>query len=192
MLQIHRLPVLQDNYIWLLHDPATGVTAAVDPAEAEPVLEALDALGWNLTHILNTHHHWDHTGGNLVLKQQTGCQVYGAERDRDQLPGLDVPLKDGDVVELGSLKAQVLGVPGHTLGHIAYWFEADQALFCGDTLFAGSIGRVDLPGGDYETLLSSIRGVLYPFGDAAVVHPGHGPDTTIGHERRSNPFLVQA
>lgn len=154
MLQIHSLLVLEDNYIWLLHDPETGSTAAVDPAEAEPVLEALDDKGWNLTHILNTHHHWDHVGGNLVLKRQTGCQVYGAERDRDQIPGLDVALKEGDAVALGSIRAEVLAVPGHTQGHIAYWFAEEKALFCGDTLFAMGCGR--LLGGTAEQMWASL------------------------------------
>jgi hydroxyacylglutathione hydrolase len=166
MLEIHRLPVLEDNYIWLLHDPATQATAAVDPAEAEPVLEVLDAKGWNLTHILNTHHHWDHTGGNLALKRRTGCKIYGAERDRDQLPGLDVPLNDGDVVELGSIRAQVLAVPGHTQGHIAYWFAEDQALFCGDTLFAIGCGR--LLGGSAEQMWASLDRIRHLPSDTRV------------------------
>jgi hydroxyacylglutathione hydrolase len=154
MLQIHSLLVLEDNYIWLLHDPATKATAAVDPAEAKPVLDALDEKGWTLTHILNTHHHWDHVGGNLVLKQQTGCKVYGAERDRDRIPGLDVALKDGDAVELGRIRAEVLAVPGHTQGHLAYWFAEDKALFCGDTLFALGCGR--LLGGTAEQMWASL------------------------------------
>jgi hydroxyacylglutathione hydrolase len=154
MLQIHPLPVLEDNYIWLLHDPETKATAAVDPAEAEPVLEALDDKGWTLTHILNTHHHWDHVGGNLVLKRQTGCQIYGAERDRDRIPGLDVALREGDAVALGSVWAEVLAVPGHTQGHIAYWFAEDTALFCGDTLFALGCGR--LLGGTAEQMWASL------------------------------------
>jgi hydroxyacylglutathione hydrolase len=166
MLEIHRLPVLEDNYIWLLHDPATQATAAVDPAEAEPVLEVLDAKGWNLTHILNTHHHRDHTGGNLALKRRTGCKIYGAEWDRDQIPGLDVPLKDGDVVELGSIRAQVLAVPGHTLGHIAYWFAGDQALFCGDTLFAIGCGR--LLGGSAAQMWASLDRIRHLPSDARV------------------------
>jgi hydroxyacylglutathione hydrolase len=166
MLEIHRLPVLQDNYVWLLHDPVTGATAAVDPAEAEPVLDRLDKLGWTLSHIFNTHHHWDHTGGNLVLKRQTGCKVYGAERDRGQIPGLDVPLQDGDAVEFGSLRARVLGVPGHTLGHIAYWIEEDQALFCGDTLFAMGCGR--LLGGKAEQMWSSLNRLRQLPGDTRV------------------------
>lgn len=154
MLEIHQILVMEDNYVYLLHDPASGATAAVDPAEAEPVLAALDEKGWHLTHILNTHHHWDHVDGNLALKQRTGCRVYGAERDRGQIPGLDVGLREGDVVELGQIKARVLEVPGHTQGHLAYWFEDDAALFCGDTLFAMGCGR--LLGGSAEQMWNSL------------------------------------
>lgn len=154
MLQIHALPVLQDNYIWLLHDPATKATAVVDPAEAEPVLDVLDERGWSLTHVLNTHHHWDHVGGNLTLKQLTGCTVYGAERDRDRIPGLDIALREGDALALGSIRAEVLEVPGHTQGHLAYWFADDEALLCGDTLFAIGCGR--LLGGTAEQMWSSL------------------------------------
>ncbi len=154
MLDILQIPVLQDNYIYLAHDPVTRATAAVDPAEAAPVLAALDANGWTLTHILNTHHHWDHVGGNLTLKRETRCLVFGAERDRNDIPGLDVGLNEGDMVELGRSRAQVLAVPGHTQGHIAYWFRDDLALFCGDTLFAMGCGR--LLGGTAEQMWHSL------------------------------------
>jgi hydroxyacylglutathione hydrolase len=160
MLEIRQLPVMKDNYVYLLHDPETGATAVVDPAEAEPVLKALDEKGWTLTHILNTHTHWDHVGGNLELKQRTGCRVFGAAQDRDGIPGLDVGLAEGDAVELGRTHAQVLAVPGHTQGHLAYWFRDEQALFCGDTLFAMGCGR--LLGGTAEQLwrsLDRIRGL---------------------------------
>lgn len=154
MLDIHQILVMQDNYVYLLRDPATGATAVVDPAESKPVLAALAQKGWKLTHILNTHHHWDHVDGNLALKQATGCKVYGAARDRGDIPGLDVALDEGDTVELGGIKAQVLAVPGHTLGHLAYWFAADRALFCGDTMFAMGCGR--LLGGTAEQMWNSL------------------------------------
>lgn len=160
MLEIRQIPVMKDNYVYLLHEPETGATAVVDPAEAEPVLEALDEKGWTLTHILNTHPHWDHVGGNLALKQRTGCRVFGAGQDRDSIPGLDVGLAEGDAVELGRTQALVLAVPGHTQGHLAYWFRDEQALFCGDTLFAMGCGR--LLGGTAEQLwrsLDRIRGL---------------------------------
>lgn len=154
MLEIHQIPVLRDNYIHLLHDPETGAAAVVDPAQAEPVLEVLAVRAWTLTHILNTHHHWDHVDGNLTLKRETGCRIFGGERDRGNIPGLDVALKEGDEIALGECRARVLEVPGHTLGHIAYWFREDAALFCGDTLFALGCGR--LLGGSAEQLWRSL------------------------------------
>ena len=142
MLEIVQIPVLQDNYIFLLHTAESGETAAVDPAVAEPVLDTLAQKGWRLTHILNTHHHGDHVGGNLALKRATGCRIVGAAKDRARIPGIDIEVGERDVVHLGKHRGQVLDVPGHTLGHIAYWFAEEDALFCGDTLFALGCGRL--------------------------------------------------
>jgi len=142
MLEILQIPVLEDNYVYLLHEPDSGATAAVDPAVAGPVLGALDARGWRLSHVLNTHHHGDHVGGNLELKAATGCAIVGAAGDRHRIPGIDVALKDGEEFRLGSASARMLEVPGHTSGHVAFWFEDDAALFCGDTLFALGCGRL--------------------------------------------------
>jgi hydroxyacylglutathione hydrolase len=141
-LDILQIPVLSDNYVYLAHDPETGSTAVVDPAVGGPVIDALAAKGWTLTHILNTHHHADHTGANLELKQQTGCTIVGPKADRDRIPGIDVDVSDGDTYALGNAVARVFDVPGHTRGHNAYWFEESDALFCGDTLFALGCGRV--------------------------------------------------
>ena len=141
-LDIKQIPVLNDNYVYLAHCPATGQTAVVDPAVAGPVLDTLTKTGWTLTHILNTHHHGDHTGGNLELKAATGCTIVGPKADRDRIPGIDVMVGDGDSYALGSSTAKVFDVPGHTRGHIAYWFEASDALFCGDTLFVMGCGRL--------------------------------------------------
>lgn len=142
MIEILRLPALSDNYIYLIHEPQSGQTAAVDPAVAEPVMAALRARGWLLTHIFNTHHHWDHVGANLALKQATGCEVIGFRGDASRIPGLDHMVSEGQSLDFGATRVQVLEVPGHTLGHIAYWFSEDQALFCGDTLFALGCGRL--------------------------------------------------
>ncbi len=141
-LEIRQIPVLNDNYVYLVHDAASGDTAVVDPAVGGPVVKALDDAGWKLTHILNTHHHGDHTGANLELKDRYGCTIVGPRADRDRIPGIDVEVGDGDTCALGNATAKVFDVPGHTRGHIAYWFEADDALFCGDTLFAMGCGRV--------------------------------------------------
>jgi len=142
VLDIHQIPVWDDNYVYLAHDPETGATGVVDPAEAEPVLEAAAAKGWTITHILNTHHHPDHVGGNLEIKAATGCTVVGPRADRDRIPGIEVEVGDGDHYDLGSARAQVFDVPGHTRGHIAYWFADSEALFIGDTVFALGCGRL--------------------------------------------------
>lgn len=142
MLDIRQIPVLNDNYVYLIHDARTGDTAVVDPAVTEPVLAETARLGWKISHILNTHHHGDHTGGNLKIQAETGCTIVGPKADRDRIPGIAVELADGDTLPFGGTKAQVFDVPGHTRGHIAFWFQEDDALFCGDTLFALGCGRV--------------------------------------------------
>lgn len=141
-LEIKQIPVLNDNYVYLAHCSETGDTAIVDPAVVGPVLDALDQTGWSLTHILNTHHHADHTGGNLELKSVTGCTIVGPRADRDRIPGIDIEVGEGDTYNLGNASAHVFDVPGHTRGHIAYWFEDSDALFCGDTLFVMGCGRL--------------------------------------------------
>jgi hydroxyacylglutathione hydrolase len=158
-MQIYRIPVLSDNYIFLLHDPQQQIAAVVDPAEAEPVLQELQRLKANLAAIFNTHHHSDHVGGNrALLRQFPSATVYGGAEDRGRIPGQQVFLQEGDQVSFGKRIAEVLFVPGHTRAHIAYYFpppassleqneanhEASQIgeLFCGDTLFAGGCGRL--------------------------------------------------
>ncbi|TDQ83400.1 hydroxyacylglutathione hydrolase [Dongia mobilis] len=141
-LDIVVFPMLSDNYGFLLHDAASGETAVVDPAEAEPTLSACAQRGWRLSHILNTHHHGDHVGGNLALKAATGCKVVGPAYDRDRIPGIDIAVDEASGADFGGRHARVFFVPGHTRGHIAYWFAEDKALFCGDTLFALGCGRL--------------------------------------------------
>lgn len=141
-LDIIQIPALTDNYIYLLRCDVTEQVAVVDPAEAAPVEDALDKRGWRLHHIFNTHHHHDHTGGNLALKRRHGCQIHGYAPDSARIPGVDRMLQDGDRVRLGEAVADVLFVPGHTTGHIAYHFSGEKALFCGDTLFSLGCGRL--------------------------------------------------
>ena len=141
-LDIRQIPVLNDNYIYLVRDPDQNAVAVVDPAVAGPVLAEADRLGWTITHIINTHHHGDHTGANLEIKKKTGCTIVGPGHDRDRIPGIDVEVNDGDTFTLGTAAAEVFFVPGHTRGHIAYWFGESDALFCGDTLFSIGCGRV--------------------------------------------------
>lgn len=141
-LEIHQIAVLNDNYVYLAHDSETGSTAVVDPAVSGPVLDVLKAKGWTLTHILNTHHHNDHTGGNLELKQETGSIIVGPRADSQRIPGIDVEVSDGDTYLIGNATAKVFDVPGHTRGHNAYWFSESDALFSGDTLFSMGCGRL--------------------------------------------------
>jgi hydroxyacylglutathione hydrolase len=147
-MQVIRLPVLSDNYIFLLHDPERQIAAVVDPAEAQPVLKRLQELDAELVAIFNTHHHSDHVGGNrqLIDKFPNLC-VYGGAEDRGRIPGQQVFLQEGDRVSFGNREAEVFFVPGHTRAHIAYYFPPKAAgemgeLFCGDTLFAGGCGRL--------------------------------------------------
>jgi hydroxyacylglutathione hydrolase len=141
-LTVLRVPVLNDNYSWLVHDEQTGATAVVDPAEVDPIVKTLAAQNWTLTHVLNTHHHWDHTGGNLELKERFNATVVGPKADRERIPGIDVALADGDEYSVGSSRLVCFDTPGHTKGHITLYFPDNRALFPGDTLFSMGCGRL--------------------------------------------------
>jgi hydroxyacylglutathione hydrolase len=169
-LEVVRIPVLSDNYIWLVHEPASGATMVVDPAVAEPVLDAAAARGWTITDIWNTHWHPDHTGGNEIIRNATGCTITGPAAEAARIPTLDVFVKEGDSVTLGALTARVIDVPAHTGGHIAYHFADDQVAFVGDTLFAMGCGR--LFEGTPEQMFTAMR-KLEALGDATVIYCAH-------------------
>jgi len=133
---------LKDNFGVLVHDPASGTTAAVDAPDAAPVEAALAATGWRLTDILVTHHHHDHTGGIEELKQRHRCRVVAPDAEADGIPEVDETVREGDEVRVGALTARVIETPGHTAGHISYFFPADKLAFVGDTLFSIGCGRV--------------------------------------------------
>jgi hydroxyacylglutathione hydrolase len=133
---------LSDNFGVLLHDPETGATAAIDAPEAAPVEAALKETGWKLTDILVTHHHADHTAGIAELKARHKCRVVAPASEATKIPAVDQTVKEGDSVKVGNLSANVIETPGHTLGHISYWFHADKLAFVGDTLFSIGCGRV--------------------------------------------------
>jgi hydroxyacylglutathione hydrolase len=138
----HLFLCLKDNYGVLVHDPASGETAAIDAPEAAPVEAALKTTGWKLDHILVTHHHGDHTGGIADLKKRHGCRVVAPQAEAAKIPLVDETVREGDTVKVGGLSAKVIETPGHTAGHITYWFEADKLAFAGDTLFSIGCGRV--------------------------------------------------
>jgi hydroxyacylglutathione hydrolase len=142
VVEIVRIPALSDNYIWLVHEPDSGETMVVDPAEAEPVLAQAAARGWRITQIWNTHWHPDHTGGNAAIKAATGAVVTGPAAEAARIPTLDRKVGEGDQVSLGPLQAVVMEVPAHTAGHIAYHFAGEEAAFVGDTLFPMGCGRL--------------------------------------------------
>ncbi|MEW6575034.1 hydroxyacylglutathione hydrolase [Sphingorhabdus buctiana] len=169
-LEIVRIPVLSDNYVWLVHEPESGETMAVDPAVAEPVLDEAQARGWTITQIWNTHWHPDHTGGNAAIKEATGCTITGPAAEAERIPTLDRKVAEGDSVSLGKVKAQVLDVPAHTAGHIAFHFPTERVAFVGDTLFAMGCGR--LFEGTAEQMYSNMR-KLEALGDETRIYCAH-------------------
>ncbi len=221
-LEIVLVPCLSDNYGILVHDSTTGETVAIDSPEVVPLLRELEVRGRRLTQIWNTHHHPDHTGGNLDLEAITGCTVVGPRAERERIPGLRVAVDEGASVRVGRHEGRVLEVPGHTLGHVAYWLEADGVVFVGDTLFSLGCGRV-FEGTPVQMWRSLCKLAALPEGTlvycaheytqgnarfALTVDPGNTDlvaraqevdaarsqgrptlPTTIGLERRTNPFL---
>jgi hydroxyacylglutathione hydrolase len=157
-LQIAQFPCLSDNYGFLLHDAGSGLTAAIDTPDAEEIVAQLERRQWRLTHILNTHHHADHAGGNLYLKERFGCQIVGPRSDAARIPGMDVGVGDGDTVAFGEWRIEVVETPGHTRGHVVYFVAAANAAFVGDTLFAMGCGR--LFEGSPETMWRSLQKIL--------------------------------
>ena len=142
MLDIARIPALSDNYVWLVHERGSGETTVIDPALAEPVLAEAESRGWRITQIWNTHWHPDHTGGNAAIKAATGAFVTGPAAEAARIPTLDRQVREGDRVALGAVEAEVLEVPAHTAGHIAYHLPSEETVFVGDTLFAMGCGRL--------------------------------------------------
>jgi hydroxyacylglutathione hydrolase len=191
----------------ILGDKVTGEAMVIDPGDdIEEIAAILKGHELTVKMIVITHAHIDHIGGAHKLRALTGAPVYMNENDSflaDRLstqavwlgveapenPGIDHAAHEGDVLRAGSIEAHVLHTPGHTPGSISLYLPAEQKLIAGDTLFKGSIGRTDLPGGDFSKISSSIRGKLYSLPDATVVFPGHGEMTDIGTEKRSNPFV---
>jgi len=209
-LAVHTLtlgPVQTNTY--LVADPHSGVCAVIDPAwEGERIVAAARSRGWRIAHIWLTHAHFDHIGGAGAVsdaynpplpvalhpedyplwRHRGGAALFGLHIDPGPEPTID--LFHGQIVRLGELKFEVRHVPGHTRGHVLFYCPQAGAAFVGDVVFQGSIGRTDLPGGDYDTLLESIRTQVLSLPDETRLYPGHGPATTVGQERQGNPFLM--
>jgi glyoxylase-like metal-dependent hydrolase (beta-lactamase superfamily II) len=204
---VHRTLSLgpMDNNTYLLACTDTREAAVIDVGfEPEAVIEAVRGADLRVTLLLNTHAHYDHIAGMRAVQQALGGEYWLHPRDRElldafnaqgavfgfppaRLPDAPHDLADGMRLRLGRVELEVLHTPGHSPGHVT--FVAGQDAWSGDVLFAGSVGRTDLTGGSWPDLERSIRQRLFPLGDAVRVHPGHGPATTVGHERLTNPFV---
>ncbi len=200
--------MLQTN-CYLLGDSQTRVAVVIDPGgDSERIASRIQQLGLNLVAILNTHGHFDHIMDAWALKQRLGGEIYLHPKDevifQQSMAGMgslfapkprttdkkvDRNLKEGDSLEFGSLCFGVLETPGHTPGHVSFHLPDAGVIFVGDTLFAGSIGRTDFPGGSYSQLIRSVREKIFPLDGKTAVFPGHGPKTTVEREQRSNPFF---
>jgi hydroxyacylglutathione hydrolase len=194
-------PIMANCFI--LGCESTKEAVVIDPGDdADRILMELSKSELKVKYLINTHGHFDHVGANKRMKEVTGAQLAIHPEDEPMLnelshsalmfglsaensPPADILLKDGDEISFGEIK--VIHTPGHSKGGICLYTKGH--LFSGDTLFAGSIGRTDLPGGDYDTLISNIKGKLLHFDEDTIVYTGHGPETTIGNEKRMNPFL---
>lgn len=169
-LDIHQFPCLSDNYGVLIRDADAGVVAAIDAPHAAEVTAALAVKGWKLTHILTTHHHGDHTDGNLALKAATGCTIIGPKAEAARIPGIDRPVGDGDTFRFGAFEVRVIDTPGHTLGHISYWLPDPGVAFVGDTMFAVGCGRVSE--GTMEMMWNSLA-KLMALPPETAIYAGH-------------------
>lgn len=192
----------------IIGDTASGECLVIDPgAEIQKIMGLIQSHGLTVKQIVITHGHIDHVAGAMQLKQLTGAPILMNKNDDQQLKLLDIQatwigvaapdevkidqsMASGDIVKVGSLEATVMHTPGHTEGSCCLHFANEKKLIAGDTLFAGSIGRTDLPGGDFKKIMNSLHYSVLALPDETVVIPGHGPMTSIGRERESNPFLI--
>lgn len=143
MIKVILIPLLEDNYSFLLQDDASGINAIIDPAEANGIIDFLEKNNIKkIDYIINTHHHWDHINGNLKLKKKYGCKIFGSEKDKDRIAGIDAGLLEDDEIDFGSDKATIIETDGHTIGHICLYFKKSNIVFVGDTLFSMGCGRL--------------------------------------------------
>ena len=154
MIEIIQIQLLSDNYSYIIRDKNTNITGCIDPSVAKDIVNVLQNRGIDLNFILNTHHHQDHVGGNLELKEIYNCKIIGCSDDQNRIPGIDIKLKDSEEFNIGESVFKVIDTPGHTIGHICFYFEDQNFLFCGDTIFSLGCGR--LFEGSYEQMTESI------------------------------------
>ena len=191
MLDILPVPVLRDNYVWLVHDPESGETVAVDPSVADPVLDEAERRGWRISQVWNTHWHPDHTGGNDAIRAATGCTITGPA-EAEKVSRMDRVVAGGDRAAIGEFEAELIDIPAHTAGHVAFHLPAAQAAFVGDTLFAMGCGR--LFEGDAAQMYESLRRLAALPGETRI-YCGH--EYTLDNGRFAltvepdNPALVR-
>jgi len=203
--QLETGPLLTNCYI--VGDSESRKAAVVDPGgHVGAILSALDRLDLECELIINTHSHFDHVGGNHDLKERTGAEILIHSSEADMLtqlsgqarifgisiensPAADRTIDEGDVIEVGSVKMPVLHTPGHSPGGISLVIEGEKKILVGDLVFQGSVGRTDLPGGSMDTLVKMVNDKIFTHPDDTRLYPGHGPATTIGAEKRHNPYL---
>ena len=208
IIEILVVGMLQTN-CYLLGDEKTRQAVVIDPGgDSERIVSRIQQLGLNLVAILNTHGHFDHIMEAWALKQRLGGEIYLHSKDetifQQSMAGMgslfapnrratsgtiDCHLAEGDSLVFGPIRLQVMETPGHSPGHVSLHFPEAGVIFVGDTLFAGSIGRTDLPGGSYSQLIRSVREKIFPLDGKTIVYPGHGPKTTVEYEKKSNPFF---
>lgn len=193
---------------YLVADPATGEAAVIDPSwDGQLILDEARKRGWRIAHLWYTHAHFDHIGGAAAIadalnplplvalhpadhtlwRAEGGAPLYGLRIDPGPEPTID--FVHGQVLRLGSVTFEVRYTPGHTPGHVVLYCHQERVCFCGDLIFQGSVGRTDLPGGDWQTLETSIRSRIYTLPADTRLLPGHGPETTVGEEQAHNPFV---
>tara|TARA_Y100000590_G_scaffold2671_1_gene3522 strand:+ start:853 stop:1614 length:762 start_codon:yes stop_codon:yes gene_type:complete len=154
-MQITPIACLEDNYAYIINDNNSKTIGVVDPSEAQPIISFLEENKLKLNYVLNTHHHFDHIGGNMELKKTYGAKIVGFEGDKHRIPGIDITLKNNELWNFGNSPVKILHVPGHTLGHICFFFEKEKIAFTGDTLFSLGCGRIFE--GDHKQMLRSLN-----------------------------------
>ena len=184
-MDIEIIPCLNDNYSYLIKDDQTDTVAIIDPSEFSPCDEKINQEYKKLDFILNTHHHFDHIGGNADLKKKYGSKILGFEKDKKRIPGIDILLKDNQEFKIGNLKFKTLFIPGHTLGHIAFYFEKEKVVFTGDTLFSLGCGRIFE--GTHQQMLNSLNKIKRLPGDTKIYCGHEYTKNNLGFCLKFNP-----